>query len=100
MKEDKRAVADPIDVVVDPIGVLLDSMAAAMSLHAAADLRYLAKIFGPLPDLQVEVAALRGDELTSFEPGESSALSASALSPRARCSTNTSAAHTSVATRR
>jgi len=37
--------------------------------------RYLAKISGPLLDridLQVEVAALRGDEITSFEPGESS----------------------------
>jgi len=39
--------------------------------------RYLAKISGPLLDridLQVEVAALRSEEIMSMEPGESSAL--------------------------
>lgn len=56
--------------------ITIDDDVAARLEEAAQRARYLGKISGPLLDhidLQVEVAALRGAEITSFEPGESSA---------------------------
>ena len=59
-----------------PCGYFNDEGRRACTCSPTQISRYLAKISGPLLDridLQVEVRALKSEEITSFEPGESSA---------------------------
>jgi magnesium chelatase family protein len=59
-----------------PCGYFNDDGRRACTCSSTQISRYLAKMSGPLLDridLQVEVRALKSEEITSFEPGESSA---------------------------